>query len=548
LRMRGGIRIGAAAAIAALIALAANGSAPAQQFPGVFTVTTTADGNDGECTRDCTLREAVSLAAPGTTTSISLRGGVYRLTLGPLVLQESVLILGPGLVGGQGAGARTTIIDARNASRVVEVPANTSSIIAGVTLTGGNAPAGGAATVGAEASLQFFNAIIEGNTATSRGGAVQAVGTVSLQNSLVAGNRVTAGSGGGLAIEANGNAIMLASTLSGNTASVNGGAIASAGNISMTTTTIAGNTAQSGSGYFQEGTDGGTVSIWNTILNGAASGGACGGAIASVARGQWANNLSDDATCLFTGTEGTHNVDSRLGSLANNGGPTDTRALGSGSPAINSGDPNLCFGTDQRGAAAVGVCDVGAFEFGGRPPVAQLPPPIPGETVNVNRSSGIVKVKLPGSDEFFNLRDAQQVPIGSTFDTVKGRVNLVAAANNTGKTQKAWFYEGQFKLAQTKGSKPVTTLKLTGALSCGRSSGATAAAKKKKRRLWGDGKGRFRTQGGSSSATVRGTRWLIEDRCNGTLTKVKRGTVAVRDFKRKKTVIVRAGKQYFARK
>ena len=72
--------------------------------------------------------------------------------------------------------------------------------------------------------------------------------------------------------------------------------------------------------------------------------------------------------------------------------------------------------------------------------------------------------------------------------------------------------------------------------------------KKKKRRLWGDGKGKFRTQGSFSSATVRGTRWLTEDSCNGTLTKVKRGTVTVRDFAKKRNVTVRAGKQYFARK
>jgi hypothetical protein len=178
-----------------------------------------------------------------------------------------------------------------------------------------------------------------------------------------------------------------------------------------------------------------------------------------------------------------------------------------------------------------------------------LPPPIPGKTANVNRASGIVKIKLPGSDEFFELRDAQQVPIGSTFDTVKGRVNLVTAANKTGKTQKAWFYEGLFKLGQSKGSKPLTTLKMTGKLSCGRSSSANAAAKKKKKRhLWGDGKGKFRTTGSFSSATVRGTRWRVEDRCNGTLTTVKRGTVTVRDFGKRKNVIVHAGHSYFARK
>ena len=72
-------------------------------------------------------------------------------------------------------------------------------------------------------------------------------------------------------------------------------------------------------------------------------------------------------------------------------------------------------------------------------------------------------------------------------------------------------------------------------------------AAKKKRRLWGDGKGKFRTKGKHSAATVVGTRWLVEDRCNGTLTKVVKGKVRVRDFRARRTVVVRAGKQYFAR-
>ena len=44
-------------------------------------------------------------------------------------------------------------------------------------------------------------------------------------------------------------------------------------------------------------------------------------------------------------------------------------------------------------------------------------------------------------------------------------------------------------------------------------------------KLWGSGKGKFRTDGKYSAATVRGTIWLVQDQCNGTLTKVKRGTV-----------------------
>ncbi len=76
----------------------------------------------------------------------------------------------------------------------------------------------------------------------------------------------------------------------------------------------------------------------------------------------------------------------------------------------------------------------------------------------------------------------------------------------------------------------------------------TASGKKvKTRRLWGAGKGNFRTTGKVSSATVRGTTWLVQDTCTTTLTRVARGKVTVRDFVKKKNVIVKAGKKYVAR-
>src|SRR6202008_4139463 len=109
------------------------------------------------------------------------------------------------------------------------------------------------------------------------------------------------------------------------------------------------------------------------------------------------------------------------------------------------------------------------------------------------------------------------------------------------------FFGGIFRIGQGKGARPLTTLTLVEPLSCPRAGRAVAAAKKKQRRLWGDGSGRFRTKGKHSAATVVGTRWLVEDRCRSTLTRVVRGRVSVRDFIKKKTVIVRAGKRYTAR-
>ena len=67
------------------------------------------------------------------------------------------------------------------------------------------------------------------------------------------------------------------------------------------------------------------------------------------------------------------------------------------------------------------------------------------------------------------------------------------------------------------------------------------------RQLWGDGKGAFRTRGRYAAATVRGTLWLTADRCDGTLTQVKRGIIQVSDFPLRRQITLRAGKSYLAK-
>ena len=226
------------------------------------------------------------------------------------------------------------------------------------------------------------------------------------------------------------------------------------------------------------------------------------------------------------------------------------------------------FTRDQSIPLAGAVNDVAAADFDGdsRPdlaassytnatadtfsvllnPAPQLPPPVAGKTVNVKPVSGTVTIKRPGSKRYVTLTAEAQIPVGSSIDTRRGRITITAAQGK-GRTASADFFDGLFKLTQTKGAKPITTLTLTEKLSCAKANGATIAAKKKKRRLWGDGKGRFRTKGQYSSATVRGTRWLTQDSCASTLTRVARGKVTVRDFVKRTTVIVRAGKRYTAR-
>ena len=125
----------------------------------------------------------------------------------------------------------------------------------------------------------------------------------------------------------------------------------------------------------------------------------------------------------------------------------------------------------------------------------------------------------------------------------QGRIALTSVPKKGGAPETAEFYDGIFKLAQP-GS--ITELRLVEALACG--SAHAAAKKPKTRKLWGAGSGSFRTRGQYSSATVRGTTWLVQDSCTTTLTRVKKGTVAVNDFVKHKTVLVKAGRSYPARR
>ncbi len=194
-------------------------------------------------------------------------------------------------------------------------------------------------------------------------------------------------------------------------------------------------------------------------------------------------------------------------------------------------------------------------------PEGGVTPPVPGKSVAIGLVSGKVFYKSP-TGRRTQLKADTTIPVGSQIDTLHGRVELTSAATGTGaKTQTAQFYQGTFKVRQgllkNRSAALTTDLTVSDSVSrsqCASARGASAAAVSKKKgphavlgKLWGNGKGKFRTNGKYSSATVRGTIWLTTDRCDGTLTTVKRGTVSVRDLRRHKTVTVKAGHSYLAR-
>jgi hypothetical protein len=185
------------------------------------------------------------------------------------------------------------------------------------------------------------------------------------------------------------------------------------------------------------------------------------------------------------------------------------------------------------------------------PVLAPSAPPELGQTLGVAPQGGNVLVRLPGSTRVVALTDAASIPVGTIVDARKGTVALSSALPGDD-TQTGTFHGGLFEVRQPAGARGMTELVLRGpqpdCTGAGTARAAGVSAKRPPRRLWGrDDHGRFRTRGSNSVATVRGTAWYVEDRCDGTLTRVSKGSVSVRDLRRQRTVIVNAGRSYLAR-
>jgi uncharacterized repeat protein (TIGR01451 family) len=188
-----------------------------------------------------------------------------------------------------------------------------------------------------------------------------------------------------------------------------------------------------------------------------------------------------------------------------------------------------------------------------------LPDPIAGVNANVIPVAGVVLVNgVP-------LTAGEQIPLGAVIDATNGIV-IITAIGADGTPQTSYFFGGAFIIVQA-GPGAVPELVLQGgdfAGVCGTTQRLLSAkgpkakpkakpklkrvTKKVVRSLWGEGSGKFRTRGRYSAATVRGTFWLTADRCDGTLTRVEEGVVAVLDIPKKKTILVTAGHSYLAAK
>jgi hypothetical protein len=184
--------------------------------------------------------------------------------------------------------------------------------------------------------------------------------------------------------------------------------------------------------------------------------------------------------------------------------------------------------------------------------------PVIGKTATARVISGTVLI-LKGT-AYVPLKGAESIPIGSTLDASKGTVQVTTASGKKGATgaaasQQATIAAAIFAIRQKRAkaaSKGVAAdLVIKGQAfpkACTPTKKHPKTPKKHTvlRGLTGTAKGLWRTIARASVMTVTNAQWTTQDRCDGTLTRVKKGTASVKNTVTGGTVRVKAGKSYLA--
>jgi len=429
------------------------------QGPAAHAANITVNTTDDELNADgdCSLREAIqaantdavvdACAAGSGADTIDVPAGTYTLAIagsgedasatGDLDISADLTITG--------AGAATTIIDGADLDRVFHILGGIADM-SGLTIQNGSVSADGGGILN-QGTLTLNSSTVSGNSAGGpgfggTGGGIVNAGTLSLNSSTVSGNTASGQGGGIVNYSIAGTVALTNSTVSGNTADDSGGGILNyitAGTVTLINVTVSGNSGGFGGGGIRN-SGFGTLTLTNSTVSGnsaATGGGVAGGTLAGgstlkntiVANNTGGDcssiitsadhNLDSDNTCNLTAPGDIPGVDPMLGPLANNGGPTQTHALLTGSPAVDAGlpdtDPDCSGGDDfdQRGVArpldgdgdGTPVCDIGAFEVETPPPacagVVATITGTAGPDLLIGTSGSDIIVGLAGNDLIF---------------------------------------------------------------------------------------------------------------------------------------------------
>ncbi len=361
--------------------------------PGTVVVNSTADvvdlaPGDGACDTggvvgpdpECTLRAAVQeVNASASLDIIDLPAGTYTFTIagsggdavGDLNLTTDMTI--------RGGGMDTTIVDAALLDRVFDVPSATTVVISDLTVRNGRSVVNGGG-IRTNGTLSLTNVSVRANEG-SNGGGIRNDGALTMTDVELVSNNSTADGGG---MFNNGTVTWTGGTASGNSGG-NGGGIRNSGpagqSLTLTNVTLSGNTVGGGNGgglYTSRGVGAVNVTIADNVAG-------FGSAVHTAGAGSvtMSNSIVANDTCGAPITASGGNIESpgdtcgletanvaavtlNLAMLADNGGPTETRALLAPSVAIDPA-PALTGAPadDQRGFARDANPDVGAYEHRG---------------------------------------------------------------------------------------------------------------------------------------------------------------------------------------
>ncbi|MDP9004074.1 MAG: hypothetical protein M3N12_04710, partial [Verrucomicrobiota bacterium] len=331
------------------------------------------------------LRSVIANACGGSTITFApnVRGSI-TLTSGELLINKGLTINGPGAnllrVERSAAGGTASF-------RIFNVSGSFNAAISGLTIANGLSAASGGG-LSSNATLRLNNVAVTGNKAQNGGGIFNS-GTLTLNGSTLSGNSVSsnfvAGSGGAI-FNFGATLTLINTTISGNSAigpggnsDSGGGIFTNIGTVSLISCTITSNSGDLAGGM--RNPNGGMVTLRNTIIALNTSPGASapdfGGTLSSLGFNLIGNGTGASITASTSGPDqiGVSAAELNLGPLQNNGGPTQTHALLTGSRAIDKGHSSSTT-TDQRGlvrpldlssvpnAPGSDGADIGAFEFG----------------------------------------------------------------------------------------------------------------------------------------------------------------------------------------
>jgi hypothetical protein len=321
-------------------------------------------------------------------------GGIFSsgdLTLSNVHLTNNQAMVGGGVASSGASNVMNDcVVDQNKALDSGGGVSNTGMLTMNRTSIGDNIASNGGGIINLRAAgsdplpvLTLNDMTVSGNQSQNSGGGVynqNATGSASLTVNRSTINANSAHTGGGIATDSGTTMAINNSTLSANTAISYGGAIANSGVSSLFHTTIAGNLSDngnSGGGSIGGGlaNTGGSLSVWNSLLADNFSATIPDDCVSTTTL-ITSEDYNYATSCVVDGIT-THNINGGadvnllLGPLQDNGGPTQTRALGVGSVVVDQIPPNLCrdsFGvaptTDQRGVQRPvnSLCDMGAFE------------------------------------------------------------------------------------------------------------------------------------------------------------------------------------------